>query len=166
MVKITAGYIISLVKSNLRRTLIALGAIIILWGLFAWSINSTNQLSTKINEKKQKESPQLLASPSPSPQIPPFEELIVKKQNIEIQVKYEDNNFKYQGLVKLNTPCDTIKTETQVLESYPEQVQIKITSQKSKEICAQVITEKEFSGQVEAPQTSIVQIYYNGRIIN
>lgn len=153
-------------KPNLRRTLVASLAVIVLWGLFAWSIHSTNQLSTKIKEKKSQESPSPELSPLPSPQTSPFEELIIKKDKIQIQVKYEGGQFIYQGLVKLPTPCDTLSTDALVLESYPQQIQIKINTQKSNQICAQVIKEKEFSGEVTAPQTSVVKIFFNNTPID
>jgi hypothetical protein len=62
-----------------------------------------------------------------------------------------------------------LKYETVVLESFPEQVQIRITTQENKVpdagVCIQVISEKEFSGEVEASSQAFVSVYLNDNLV-
>ncbi len=136
----------------------------VLSAIFAWSTYQTNQVAKQIQIKKSQVQP--AREPSPSPVGSPFEELIIKKSNFQIQVKYEDNKFKYAGVVTAANPCELIQTDSKILESYPEQVQISVNTQKSDQICAQVIKNKEFAGEVPAPQSSKVKILFNNSPIN
>jgi len=91
---------------------------------------------------------------------------IVDSEKITAQTKHESEILYYKGAVQLPTACYKLKDETAVLESYPEQVQIRITAGQTKSdsigVCAQVITDLEFSGQVQVSEKTVVSVYLNG----
>ena len=89
---------------------------------------------------------------------------VIQTNQITVRTKYENGVLKYEGTVQMPTPCHNLKDETVVLESYPEQVQIRLTIQKPKPdvVCAQVITPKEFSGEVKVSERAVVSVYLNG----
>lgn len=89
---------------------------------------------------------------------------IVDSDQVTVKTKYEAGVLKYSGTVQLPTPCHKLKEESLVMESYPEQVQIRLTIQDPGPgtFCAQVITQKEFSGQVQVSEKAVVSVYLNG----
>lgn len=70
-----------------------------------------------------------------------------------------ESKWRYQVTGTLPNPCYTIKTESIVMESYPEQVIVKSTVGKPSEdmICAQVIQEVYEEGEFEASQEAVVR---------
>ena len=92
---------------------------------------------------------------------------IVNTDQITVKTTYDSGILKYSGTVQLPTPCYEIKDGTIILESFPEQVQIRITTEipDSSEICAQVITEKEFSEELQVSQDATVSVYLNDKKI-
>jgi hypothetical protein len=88
----------------------------------------------------------------------------IKTDQLVLNTTYENGVLKYSGTVQLPTPCHKLKDETGVLQSFPEQVQIRLVVEPPKPgiDCAQVITEKEFSGQVEVSSKAVVSVYLNG----
>jgi len=94
---------------------------------------------------------------------------IVDTSQVSVKTKYENGNLKFSGIVQLPTPCHKLRDETAVLESFPEQVQIRLTTREDKApdvgFCAQVITPKEFSGQVQVSEKAVVSVFLNGEKI-
>ncbi len=90
---------------------------------------------------------------------------LVNANEITVKTKYEGGNLKYAGTVQTPTPCHELKEETRVLESFPEQVQIRlvVVQGESDVICAQVISEQEFSGEVTVSKDAFVSVYLNGK---
>ncbi|HEX7455941.1 MAG TPA: hypothetical protein VF303_00545 [Candidatus Nanoarchaeia archaeon] len=91
---------------------------------------------------------------------------VVDTGKITTQTKYDGGTLHYNGTVQVPTACYKLKDETTVLESYPEQVQIRITAGQTKSdvggVCAQVITTLEFSGQVQVSKDAVVTVFLDG----
>lgn len=87
------------------------------------------------------------------------------KSTVAFQKSYEDNLLKYQGTVEVLTPCHEIEQEVKVMESYPEQVTIdlSIVNPAADKVCAQVIAQKEFSGEAAVSENATVSVYLNGQ---
>jgi len=92
---------------------------------------------------------------------------IVDTKQVTVETKYENGTLKYSGTVQLPSPCHQLKDETVVLESFPEQVQIRLTIQNpDPQIqCIQVVTPKEFSGQMQVSEKAVVSVFLNGEKI-
>jgi hypothetical protein len=88
---------------------------------------------------------------------------IIESEEITVQIKHENGVLKYKGTVQVPTACYKLSDETTVLESFPEQVEIRITinEPESGVICAQVFTDKEFSGQVQVSEKATVSVFLN-----
>lgn len=67
-----------------------------------------------------------------------------------------------QGSVSLPTPCHELSTEVFVAESAPVQVRIDFKTTLTSEICAQVITDKFFSVEFDAPAAVVITATWNG----
>lgn len=98
---------------------------------------------------------------------------IVDTDQITVKTQYKNGTLKYSGTVQLPSPCYNLRDETAVLESFPEQVQIRlvITELETKTpgnigLCAQVITEKEFSGEVKVSKEAVVSVFLDGEKVN
>jgi hypothetical protein len=94
---------------------------------------------------------------------------VVDSEKITVQTKYENGQLRYKGTVQVPTACYKLKDETTVLESSPEQVQIRISAGQTKSdtpgsigVCAQVITDLEFSGQVQVSKDAVVTVFLDG----
>ncbi len=97
---------------------------------------------------------------------------VVDTEKITVQTKYESGTLHYKGTVQVPTACYKLKDETTVLESFPEQVQIRISAGQTKSstpdaisVCAQVITDLEFSGQVQVSKDAVVTVFLDGEQI-
>ena len=86
------------------------------------------------------------------------------KNKVVFQKSYEDNLLKYQGTVTLPSLCHSLKQETKIMESFPEQVRLDLTIENPVpgSVCAQQITQKEFSGEAEVSESATVSVYLDG----
>lgn len=73
-----------------------------------------------------------------------------------------ENNHMYRGVVSLPTPCHELNVMLAIAESYPEQVTIELTSFSTAEVCAQVISEKEFTAEFTASPKHSLRVLVNG----
>lgn len=91
----------------------------------------------------------------------------IKTDQLTLKTAYGDGVLQYSGKVQLPTPCHLLKDQSRVLESYPEQVQIRLTVERPAAdlACIQVIGEKNFSGQIKVSPQAIVTVYLNGQRI-
>ena len=94
---------------------------------------------------------------------------VVESEEITVQTKHESGTLHYKGSVQVPTTCYKLKDETTVLESFPEQVQIRISAGQTKSstpdaigVCAQVITDLEFSSQVQVSKDAVVTVFLDG----
>ncbi len=97
---------------------------------------------------------------------------VADTEKITAQTKHESGTLRYKGTAQVPTACYKLKDETTVLESFPEQVQIRISVGQTKSstpdaigVCAQVITDLEFSGQVQVSKDAVVTVFLDGEQI-
>ena len=91
---------------------------------------------------------------------------LVNTNEITLKIKYEGGKLKYAGTVQVPSPCYEVKDETTILESFPEQVQIRVTTEipnAETRFCTQVITDKEFSGEATVSKDAIVSVYLDSK---
>ena len=97
---------------------------------------------------------------------------LVKKINNEklsISVVLDDGSLRYSGAVVVPTPCHEVKADAIVAESHPEQVRIDLTvviKAGPTQFCAQVVTNKEFSGEAKVSSEAQVSVYLDGEKID
>lgn len=81
---------------------------------------------------------------------------------IKVLHQYKTGAHVYVGELELPTPCHSIEAESVVLESYPEQVQVILSTKEGEGICAQVITPKKFKVAFQASKEASVNVSLNG----
>ena len=98
---------------------------------------------------------------------------VVNTDKVTVKTTYENGVLKYSGSVQVPTPCYTLEVKASVLESFPEQVQIKLNVNElavddleNVNVCAQVVTEKEFSGEVQVSEDATVTVFLNDEQVN
>lgn len=98
------------------------------------------------------------------PRSAAHEEPMVNHITTKVAVTHDFKNglHTYVGTIDAPTPCHTISGEAIVKESYPEQVDIRIETRESGEICAQVVTTKRFKVSFSASQSAVVRAFVNG----
>ena len=91
----------------------------------------------------------------------------IKTNEVTLKATYENGVLKYSGTAQLPTPCHQLTDQTVVMESYPEQVKIQlvIDPPKSGTVCAQVVTPKDFSNQLQVSENAAISVYLNGEKI-
>ena len=94
---------------------------------------------------------------------------IIKSDGVSVRLENKNGVLKYTGSVQVPNPCYEVKDEATLAESFPEQVQIRLTTSSDSTTrfeCAQVITEKKFSGELKVSSKATVSIYLNGEKID
>ncbi len=81
---------------------------------------------------------------------------------ITLRHQMSDDMHQYTGTIDLPTPCTSLATETQVTYARPPQVKLMLTTTQGEEICAQVITESEFSFAVSSAEAPSIIAHING----
>jgi hypothetical protein len=66
----------------------------------------------------------------------------------DADVVYRDGLVEYSFMVEVPSACHELIVEERVLESYPEQIEIDVKMRQTEEMCAQVITQKEVTGEI------------------
>ena len=87
------------------------------------------------------------------------------KSKVTFEKNYENNLLKYAGTVEAPTPCHEIRQETKIMESFPEQVRIDLSIENPTpdNVCAQRITQKDFSGEVKVSESASVSVFLDGK---
>ena len=90
--------------------------------------------------------------------------IVVSSKKISLKTSFKNGNLEYSGVVQLPTPCHKLDIQTTVAQSFPEQVQIslKIIDPDPEMLCASVIEEKEFSGQLQVSANASISVSLNG----
>ena len=80
------------------------------------------------------------------------------------EATFDGKLYTYKGTVSVPTPCHDLSAEAFIKESYPEQVELRfaIAEPGDDEICAQVITDKEFTIIFQASESAIIKATLNG----
>lgn len=89
---------------------------------------------------------------------------LVSTDQVTVKTTYENGTLKYSGTVNLPSPCFELKTELNVLETFPEQVQIRLTTVNTAgptQFCTQVINPEEFSGEVKVSKDATASVFLN-----
>lgn len=86
-------------------------------------------------------------------------------EQVYIDFTYENGKYLYSGTVQKPTPCDTVEVNAVIRESFPEQVTFAITTKSSDQICAQVITEEEISGEIAVSEQAVIEVTLNGEAV-
>lgn len=81
---------------------------------------------------------------------------------IPVLHQFKNGTHTYVGTLDVPTPCHAVFGEALVKESYPEQVDIRIETKESGNICAQVIATKKFKVSFVASTGAVVRAYVNG----
>lgn len=81
---------------------------------------------------------------------------------ISVTHQFKSGLHTYVGVINAPTPCHSVSGEAVVKESYPEQVDIRIETKESEEICAQVVTTKKFKVSFSASESPVVRAFLNG----
>jgi len=91
------------------------------------------------------------------------------KGTVKLNTLWANGTLKYSGSVTFPTPCHTLVSSAKVLESHPEQVRIDLIADADESppstVCAQVITAKDFSGEVKVSKDATVSVYLDGELV-
>jgi hypothetical protein len=85
----------------------------------------------------------------------------IDQNDFTLTYTYQGNNlWEYTVEGKLPTPCYSATTDALVMESYPEQVKIKVTTSEnpSIEVCSAVIKDYSYSGTFNASNKATVSL--------
>ena len=93
------------------------------------------------------------------------QEFTYANDTLDITFSYDNNAYKYTGIVQKPTPCHEVSTEVVIRESYPEQVDLNVDIDNTDQICAQVIEEEEISGEIPVSKDATIQVYLNGELV-
>ncbi len=89
---------------------------------------------------------------------------VVSSEKISLKTSFRNGKLEYSGTVQLPTPCHKLDIQTTIAESYPEQVQIslEIMDPDPETLCASVMEEKEFSGELSVSANASISVSLNG----
>jgi hypothetical protein len=84
---------------------------------------------------------------------------------IPVNQAYADGKHYIAGILTLPDPCYEIDSEVVIRESYPEQVDINLTTPRSGDPCATVLTDKAFEVEFEASEDAEINAFLNGSAV-
>lgn len=93
---------------------------------------------------------------------PDGDEPTQKDENVQVFRTSVGDVHTYRGVLSVPTPCHELRTQLLIAESLPEQVTIEFEAISSAELCAQVITEKEFEVTFTAHPDHTIRGFMNG----
>lgn len=105
----------------------------------------------------QGEDPDVLDDPLDQTAPPALSEL----SSIVVQKEFNNGVHKISGIITLPDPCYEIESEVVVMESFPEQVRITLTTPRKEGFCAQVLTDKTFEVTFQASDQAKITAYLN-----
>lgn len=85
----------------------------------------------------------------------------IQQGNFSLTYSYKENNtWEYTVSGTLPTPCYSATTEALIMESYPEQVQIRVKTQAASDstICITVIKDYAYTGTFSASSKATVSL--------
>ena len=91
------------------------------------------------------------------------DETVVPTQTINTNHQYRDGEHVFVGTITLPTPCHSFNAEAVELENETE---IRITTDSSDEMCAQVLTDRQFRVSFQASEDQPVIATVNGELVN
>lgn len=81
--------------------------------------------------------------------------------SIVVQKEFNNGVHKISGIITLPDPCYEIESEVVVMESFPEQVRITLTTPRKEGFCAQVLTDKAFEVTFQASDQAKISAFLN-----
>lgn len=95
----------------------------------------------------------------------PVEDVVPYADITRIDAKhfYIDGVHTFAGQIELPTPCDLLEVESQVAESFPEQVSLNFSVINNSPVCAQVITAQRFKVSATASAEAVIRATFMGR---
>ena len=78
---------------------------------------------------------------------------------------FKDGTHIVTGEMDMPTPCDLLKSDVIIKESYPEQVTIKFSTINEADVCAKVITTQRFKVEFKASEKASISATLNGKDI-
>jgi len=82
--------------------------------------------------------------------------------SIPVNHLIEDNQHTISGILTLPDPCYSIEHSVDVKLPQPELVTITMTTPRTDELCATVVTDKEFEITFQASENAMIQAILNG----
>ena len=64
-------------------------------------------------------------------------------------VEYADGVVSYSAVIQKPTPCNTLKVDELIMESYPVQIKIDVSIEKHSGFCIQVIDYENITGEID-----------------
>jgi hypothetical protein len=99
---------------------------------------------------------------------PPVDEIPGKKAGMVLRNTFAEGTHSYSGTVTLPTPCTVLETGALIMESFPEQIVLTLTTAapEGDVDCIQVIDERKFSIDVQAsPEAELKDVEINGEVV-
>ncbi|MEX0917486.1 MAG: hypothetical protein WDZ90_03125 [Candidatus Paceibacterota bacterium] len=87
-------------------------------------------------------------------------------QVVPIQREFDGTTYVVSGFVDLPTPCHSLSTSISVFSTDPKQALIALRSEPGDELCAQVITPREFEVSFTAGEDALIRATLNGAPLN
>jgi hypothetical protein len=83
---------------------------------------------------------------------------------VNISFMYEDGKYKYQATIQKPTPCHRIVPDVVIRERFPEDVDLNFKIESNDQMCAQMISPEEVSGEIPVSEGAVIQVFVNGRL--
>ena len=87
-------------------------------------------------------------------------------ETVDAKHYYIDGVHTLVGEVNMPTPCDLLRQEVSVAESFPEQIFIDFIAINNSDACAQVITPQRFKLSAPASSEATFHAHFNDRDLN
>jgi hypothetical protein len=90
---------------------------------------------------------------------------VLINDSVNLVATFQTNVWRYSGLVQVLNVCTYLEHNVLVRESFPEQVSIELTTKMDREadVCAQVITQRNFSGEFQASAKADITVSLDGK---
>lgn len=86
------------------------------------------------------------------------------EDRVDIKFSYREGAYIYSGIIQKPTPCHKVESEVVVRESFPEQVDLRLTVKDSGQNCIQVIKEEAVTGEIRVSSEALIRVFLNDRI--
>ncbi|KXK26483.1 MAG: hypothetical protein TR69_WS6001000487 [candidate division WS6 bacterium OLB20] len=110
-------------------------------------------------------SPTPVPSEYAEPTRPPYDVKTTftdEERGISVEFSYGNGRYYYYGTVTTPTPCHKVLVDTRIAESFPEQVTMDVTVEATDAVCAQVIAEQVFSGEIQVSEQASLTLLFEG----
>lgn len=81
--------------------------------------------------------------------------------SIKVTKSFVNGRYVIKGILTLPDPCYEIESNVIVMESFPEQIRINLTTPRKEGLCAQVLADKTFEVSFQASDQAVITAYLN-----